>query len=101
MTIFQKNLQYKFDRLFNADKKDTVINFEQLGVDCLVVDESHAYKNNFSYTKLRNVAGIGSSSSQRAMDMHMKAQYINQLNDGKGVIYLTGTPISNSMSVRP
>ncbi len=98
MQIFQKNLQFRYEKLYNADKKDTVISFEQLGVDCLVVDESHAYKNNFSYTKLRNVAGIGSSSSQRAMDMHMKAQYINQINDGKGVIYLTGTPISNSMA---
>ena len=98
MQIFRKNLQFRYDRLFNSEKKDDVINFEELGVDCLVVDEAHVYKNNFSYTKMRNVAGISSQSSQRAMDMHMKAQYINEIGNGKGVIYLTGTPVSNSMS---
>jgi len=98
MMIFRKNLQNRYDLLFKAEKKDDVIAFEELGVDALVVDEAHVYKNNFSYTKMRGVAGVGSSSSQRAMDMHMKCQYINDLNHGKGVIYLTGTPISNSMS---
>ena len=98
MQIFQKNLQYRYDRLFKAEKKDDTINFEELGVDMLIVDEAHTYKNNFSYSKLRNVAGISSQSSQRAMDMHMKCQHINDINGGKGVVYLTGTPISNSMS---
>jgi len=98
MQIFRKNLQFRYDRLYNAEKKDDVINFEELGVDCLVVDEAHVYKNNFSYTKMRNVAGVSGQSSQRAMDMHMKAQYINEIGNGKGVIYLTGTPISNSMA---
>ena len=64
----------------------------------MVVDEAHAYKNNFSYTKMRNVAGVSGASSQRAMDMHMKCQYINEIGNGKGVIYLTGTPVSNSMA---
>ncbi|WP_242843376.1 DUF6908 domain-containing protein [Kineothrix alysoides] len=98
MQIFRKNLQFRFDRLFHAEKKDDVINFEELGVDALVVDEAHAYKNNFSYTKMRNVAGISGQSSQRAMDMHQKCQYINEIGNGKGVIYLTGTPVSNSMT---
>lgn len=98
MQIFRKNLQYRYDHLFNAEKKDDVINFEELGVDALIVDEAHAYKNNFSYTKMRNVAGVSGASSQRAMDMHQKCQYINEISGGKGVIYLTGTPVSNSMA---
>ena len=98
MQIFRKNLQYRYDHLFNADKKDDVINFEELGVDALIVDEAHAYKNNFSYTKMRNVAGVSGASSQRAMDMHQKCQYINEIGNGKGVIYLTGTPVSNTMA---
>ena len=98
MQIFRSNLQFRYDRLFKAEKKDDVIYFEELGVDALVVDEAHAYKNNFSYTKMRNVAGVSGASSQRAMDMHMKCQYINEIGNGKGVIYLTGTPVSNSMA---
>ncbi len=98
MQIFRKNLQFRYDRLFNEGKKDDVINFEELGVDVLVVDEAHAYKNNFSYTKMRNVAGVSSQSSQRAMDMYQKCQYINETGNGKGVIYLTGTPVANSMA---
>ena len=98
MQIFRKNLQFRYDQLFKAEKKDDVINFEELGVDALIVDEAHAYKNNFSYTKMRNVAGISGQSSQRAMDMHQKCQYINEIGGGKGVVYLTGTPVSNSMS---
>lgn len=72
--------------------------FEELGVDALIVDEAHAYKNNFSYTKMRNVAGISGTSSLSAMDMHQKCQYINEIGNGKGVIYLTGTPVSNTMA---
>ncbi|MGL5437156.1 MAG: SNF2-related protein [Lachnospiraceae bacterium] len=98
MQIFRSNMQSRYDKLFNADKKDDVISFEELGVDCLVVDEAHAYKNNFSYTKMHNVAGISGQSSQRAMDMYQKTQYINEIGNGKGVIYLTGTPVSNSMA---
>ncbi|MDD3228040.1 MAG: helicase-related protein [Oscillospiraceae bacterium] len=98
MKIFQSNLQFRYDRLFKAEKKDDVVSFEELGVDALFVDEAHAYKNNFSYTKMRNVAGITGVSSQRAMDMHQKCQYINEMNNGRGVVYLTGTPISNTMA---
>ena len=98
MEIFKSNLQFRYDRLFKAEKKDDVVSFEELGVDALFVDEAHAYKNNFSYTKMRNVAGITGVSSQRAMDMHQKCQYVNDINNGKGVVYLTGTPISNTMA---
>ena len=98
MIIFQKNLQTRIDKLFSEQKKDDVINFEELGVDALIVDEAHAYKNNFSYTKMRNVAGLSSQSSQRAMDMHQKCQYINEISNGRNVVYLTGTPVSNSMA---
>lgn len=98
MEIFKSNLQFRYDRLFKAEKKDDVINFEELGVDALFVDEAHVYKNNFSYSKMRNVAGINGVSSQSAMDMHQKCQYINELNNGRGVVYLTGTPISNTMA---
>ena len=98
MKIFRKNLEYRYDRLLNAEKKDDIINFEELGVDALFVDEAHVYKNNFSYTKMRNVAGISGASSQRAMDMYQKCQYINEIGDGKGVVQLTGTPVSNTMA---
>lgn len=98
MEIFHRNLQDRFDRLYNAEKKDDTISFEELGVDNLFVDEAHAYKNNYSYTKMQRVAGVGGQSSQRAMDMHMKCQYINELTNEHGVVYLTGTPVSNSMS---
>lgn len=98
MEIFKRNLQDRFDRLYNAAKKDEVVSFEELGVDNLFVDEAHAYKNNYSYTKMQRVAGVGGQSSQRAMDMHMKCQYINEITNEHGVVYLTGTPVSNSMS---
>lgn len=98
LAAFKKKLEVRYETLFNADKKDNFINFEELGVDCLIVDEAHAFKNNFSYTKLSNVAGLSNTRSQRAVDMFMKVQYINQQNNGRGVIFLTGTPVSNSMS---
>ena len=98
MEIFRHNLQERFDRLYNAEKKDNMISFEELGVDNLFVDEAHAYKNNYSYTKMQRVAGVGGQNSQRALDMHMKCQYINEITNEHGVVYLTGTPISNSMS---
>lgn len=98
MVIFQNNLKARLDRLAAEDKKDDLLNFEQLGVDTMFVDEAHAYKNCFTYTKMRNVAGIGKAASQRAMDMLLKCQYLQEANNGKGVIFATGTPISNSMS---
>lgn len=98
MVIFQNNLKSRLDKLVNVSKKDDLLNFEQLGVDYMFVDEAHAYKNCFIFTKMRNISGIGRSSSQRAMDMLLKCQYLQEVNQGKGVVFATGTPISNSMS---
>lgn len=94
MASFQDNLQAKLQRLSAEDKKDDLLTFEQLGVDMMFVDEAHFFKNCFVYTKLRNVAGIGQSSSQRAFDMLLKCQYLQEVNDGRGVVFATGTAIS-------
>ena len=98
MVIFQNNLKSRLTKLAAEGKKDDLLTFEQLGVDYMFVDEAHVYKNCFSYSKMRNVAGIGKSSSQRATDMLLKCQYLQEINSGKGVVFATGTPISNSMS---
>ncbi|SHH68060.1 SNF2-related protein [Desulfosporosinus lacus] len=98
MVIFQKNLTAKLDRLVNADTKDDLIDFEALGIDYLFVDEAHMYKNCFSYTKIRNVAGISTASSQRAADMKLKCHYLLEKYQGRGVTFATGTPISNSLA---
>lgn len=98
MVVFENNLKSRLERLANESKKDDLLTFEQLGVDMLFVDEAHAYKNCFTFTKMRNVAGIGKSSSQRATDMLLKCQYLQEMNQGRGVVFATGTPISNSMS---
>lgn len=98
MVIFQNNLKNRLTKLLAEGKKDDLLTFEQLGVDYMFVDEAHVYKNCFSYTKMRNVAGIGKTSSQRASDMLLKCQYLQEINNGKGVVFATGTPISNSMS---
>ena len=94
MVIFQNNLKARLDRLAAEDKKDDLLNFEQLGIDTMFIDEAHAYKNCFTYTKMRNVAGIGRAASQRASDMLLKCQYLQETNSGKGVVFATGTPIS-------
>lgn len=98
MVIFQNNLKSRITKLAAGEKKDDLLTFEQLGVDYMFVDEAHVYKNCFSYSKMRNVAGIGKSASQRATDMLLKCQYLQEVNNGKGVVFATGTPISNSMS---
>jgi len=98
IVIFQNNLKSRLEKLVKEERKDDLLTFEQLGVDYMFVDEAHAYKNCFTYSKMRNVAGIGQSSSQRASDMLMKCQYLQETNNGKGVTFATGTPISNSMS---
>jgi len=98
IVIFQNNLKDRLERLIKEERKDDLLNFEQLGVDYMFVDEAHAYKNCYTYTKMRNVAGIGQSKSQRASDMLMKCQYLQEINKGRGVTFATGTPISNSMS---
>jgi N12 class adenine-specific DNA methylase len=94
----KKSLQAKLDKLLDTERKDDVITFEQLGIDRLFVDESHAYKNLFLYTKMRNVAGLSTSEAQKSSDMFMKCQYMDELTGGKGIVFATGTPVSNSMT---
>ena len=94
----RKSLEARLDKLLAADKKDDVITFEQLGVDRLFVDESHAFKNLFLYTKMRNVAGLSTSEAQKSSDMFMKCRYMDEITGNRGVIFATGTPVSNSMT---
>jgi N12 class adenine-specific DNA methylase len=98
MVIFQNNRKSQLNRLVKDERKDDLLTFEQLGVDYMFVDEAHAFKNLITYTKMRNVAGIGNSQNQRASDMLMKCQYLQEIGKGRGVTFATGTPISNSMS---
>lgn len=99
MERIKKGREAQLKKLLDDTKKDSVLIFEDLGVDYLFVDESDAYKNLFLYTKMNNVAGISNAASQRASDMQMKIEYINELHGGdKGVVFATGTPISNSMA---
>ena len=97
----KKNLEAKLQKLHDAARKDDVVTFEQLGVDRLYVDEAHSFKNLFLYTKMRNVAGLSTTDAQKSSDMLLKCRYIDELTHGKGVTFATGTPISNSMTVRP
>lgn len=94
----RKSLQTRLDKLLANDCKDDVVTFEQLGVDRLFVDESHAFKNLFLYTKMRNVAGLSTSEAQKSSDMFMKCRYLDEITGGRGVIFATGTPVSNSMT---
>ena len=94
----KKKLETKLEKLNDDFKKDDVITFEELGVDKLFVDEAHNYKNLFLYTKMRNVAGIGQSEAFKSSDMFMKCRYMDELTNGKGVVFATGTPVSNSMT---
>ncbi|MCD7837591.1 MAG: helicase, partial [Clostridiales bacterium] len=94
----KRSLEAQLDKLLATEKKDDVITFEQLGVDRLYVDESQAYKNLFLYTKMRNVAGLSTSESQRSSDMYMKCRYMDELTGGRGIIFATGTPVNNSMT---
>ena len=94
----RKSLQARLDKLLGTDRKDDVITFEQLGVDRLFVDESHAFKNLFLFTKMRNVAGLSTSEAQKSQDMFLKCRYMDELTGGRGVVFATGTPVSNSMT---
>lgn len=94
----KKNLEDRLEKLQANFRKDDVICFEQLGVDRLFVDESHNYKNLFLYTKMRNVAGLSTSDAQKSSDMFAKCRYMDELTGGKGIIFATGTPVSNSMT---
>lgn len=94
----KKGLKKRLEKLNSDERKDDVISFEELGVDRLFVDESHNYKNLFLYTKMRNVAGLSQTEAQKSSDMFMKCQYLDEITGGKGVVFATGTPISNSMT---
>ena len=94
----RKTLKQKLEKLQATDRKDDVVTFEQLGVDRLFVDESQAFKNLYLYTKMRNVAGLSTSEAQKSSDMFGKCRYLDEITGGRGVIFATGTPISNSMT---
>lgn len=93
----KKSLENKMAKLNDTSRKDDVVTFEELGVDRIFVDEAHYYKNLFLYTKMRNVGGIAQTEAQKSSDLFMKCRYLDELTGGKGVIFATGTPISNSM----
>ena len=97
----RKSLEARLEKLQAEDRKDDVVTFEQLGVDRLFVDEAHNYKNLFLYTKMRNVAGLSTTDAQKSSDMFAKCRYMDELTGGRGVVFATGTPVSNSMTVRP
>ena len=94
----KKGLETRLKKLQDTSRKDDVITFEQLGVDRLYVDEAHSFKNLFLYTKMRNVAGLSTTDAQKSSDMLLKCRYIDEITDNKGVIFATGTPVSNSMT---
>ena len=94
----RKQLEMKLEKLRAAERKDDVITFEELGVDRLFVDESHSFKNLFLVTKMRNVAGLSTSEAQKSSDMFGKCRYMDELTGGRGVVFATGTPVSNSMT---
>ena len=94
----KKSLEAKLKKLQDTSRKDDVITFEQLGIDRLYVDEAHSYKNLFLYTKMRNVAGLSATDAQKSSDMLLKCRYIDEITGGKGVVFATGTPVSNSMT---
>ena len=98
LELTRKKLEFRLKKLNDDFKKDDLITFEELSVDKLFVDEAHNYKNLFLYTKMRNVAGISQSEAQKSSDMFMKCRYLDKITGGKGVVFATGTPVSNSMS---
>ena len=94
----KKSLEIRLAKLNKQERKDDVITFEELGVDKLFVDEAHNYKNLFLYTKMRNIGGIAQTEAQKSTDLFMKCRYLDEITGGKGIVFATGTPVSNSMS---
>ena len=94
----KKQIKLKLEKLNDQSRKDDVVTFEQLGVDRLYVDEAHSFKNLFLYTKMRNVAGLAQTEAQKSADLFMKCRYLDELTGGRGIVFATGTPISNSMT---
>lgn len=97
MEAQKKRLKEQLKTLTDEQRKDDLITFEELGIDCLMVDEAHNYKNLAIFSKINNVSGISSSGAKKATDMQLKCQYINEINPGRGIVFATGTPISNTM----
>lgn len=93
----KKNIEYKLKSLYDQSKKDDVVTFEELGIDRLFIDESHYYKNLHLYTKMRNVGGVAQTEAKKSADLYMKCRYLDELTGGRGTVFATGTPISNSM----
>lgn len=93
----KKSVELKLQKLNDASRKDDVVTFEELGVDRLFVDEAHYYKNLAAFTKMRNVGGISQTEAMKSSDLYMKCRYLDELTGGRGVVFATGTPISNSM----
>ena len=94
----KKSLKIKMEKLNNQDRKDDLITFEELGIDRLFVDEAHYYKNLFLFTKMKNVSGLTQTEAQKSSDLFMKCRYLDEITNGKGIVFATGTPISNSMT---
>ena len=94
----KRNLEARLEKLQANHRKDDVVTFEQLGVDMMFVDESDNYKNLFLYTKMRNVAGLAATDAQKSSDMFAKCRYLDEITHNRGVVFATGTPISNSMT---
>ena len=100
----RRSIKLKLDKLNDQTRKDDVVTFEELGVDRLFVDEAHSFKNLFLYTKMRNVAGLSQTEALKSSDLFMKCRYMDELTGNRGIVFATGTPISNSMTemyVRP
>lgn len=99
LEITKKSLEAKLKKLINSPKRDDVVNFEELGVDKLIVDEAHLFKNLYLNTKMRNISGISTNDNvQKTADLYMKCQYLDEITGGKGIVFATGTPVSNSMT---
>jgi N12 class adenine-specific DNA methylase len=94
----KKSLETKLDKLLKSKKRDDVVTFEQLGVDRMYIDEAHYFKNLYLYTKMRNVAGIAQTEAQKSSDLYMKCRYMDEVTGGKGIVFATGTPVSNTMA---
>jgi N12 class adenine-specific DNA methylase len=93
----RKSIQQKLDKLNDQSRKDDVVTFEELGVDRIFIDEAHYYKNLAAFSKMRNVGGISQTEAQKSSDLYMKCRYLDEITGGKGIVFATGTPISNSM----
>ena len=94
----KRGLETRLEKLNKQERKDDVVTFKELGIDKLFVDEAHNYKNLFLYTKMRNVGGIAQTEAQKSTDLFMKCRYLDEITGGKGTVFATGTPVSNSMA---